>query len=668
MDFLVEYGVEEIPAKEAQHIYKQLKSGLISTQLDKCGISVNDHEIYVTPRRIAIILKDVDIKASEKNIIGPPASKAFTGSRINEIGRSFAEKNDTSIRKIRKVTIKNEIYLCIPRDVKSAIGTKLEQFCVDLIKKIQTNKQMSWDSTNITFIRPIRWITTVLDTIPISIEFGEASSSTLSYGSRSSGATKIRIKSPNDYISTLKSFHVIVSNDERVDEIKRQIETIEKENNVKIKISSKQLQYISYMVESPLVVMGSFDEKFLSMPKEIISEVLWHHLKSFIVTKNGKIQPNFVCVSEQTPENIDEVRVGWEEVVNVRLSDGLFYYERDKQHKIADFSKNIENIVIHENVGNLLDLRKLYIKLLPKIASFNKFTKAQLATLDEVSKLLFFDRGTNLVMEFPALEYTVGAIYAKERKVNKEVVELLSNIHRPINEGDKVPIGISEFTLALTHKLLFLSKYIEAGFRIKGSYDPYGIRRLIAGTIRLLLENKSDITVKNIIDVTKLNKENSEYFIELISNKLENKWKNINIPENYISSAKQYITEKSIYAVNDELLKVQKLDKSNEKWFTELTEGLKRVRNILKKSPCSPKDEFTKFNNKHTSELYKTVTSLEKELTKIEDIEKYLKKLSSISKQLNKYFDDVMVMDKDIEIAKQNCYVLHKILANTQYV
>ncbi|HQF37341.1 MAG TPA: glycine--tRNA ligase subunit beta, partial [Candidatus Dojkabacteria bacterium] len=145
MDFLIEYGVEEIPAREAQSIYKQLKGDLVNSVLDKNGLSIKEYETYITPRRIALILKDIDIKSTEKNIIGPPASKAFTGSRINEIGRSFAEKNDTSIRKLRKISINNEVFLCIPRDVKSATGSKLEHFCLDLIKKVQTNKQMSWD-------------------------------------------------------------------------------------------------------------------------------------------------------------------------------------------------------------------------------------------------------------------------------------------------------------------------------------------------------------------------------------------------------------------------------------------------------------------------------------------------------------------------------------------
>lgn len=668
MDFLIEYGVEEIPAKEAQSIYKQLRGDLLRSVLDKNGLSINSYEVYVTPRRIALILKDIDIKSTDKNIIGPPASKAFTGSRINEIGRSFAEKNDTSIRKIRKITINNEIFLCIPRDVKSATGSKLEHFCIDLIKKIQTNKQMTWDDTRVTFIRPIRWITTVLDTIPISIEIGSASSSTLSYGSRTSGTTKIRIKNPTEYVSTLKSFNVIVSNEERVNNIKQQIQKIEEENNFKIKISSKQLQYISYMVETPLVILGKFNDSFLKMPKEIITEVLWHHLKSFTVFQNNKIQPFFVSVAEQIPENIESVTQGWEDVVDVRLSDGLFYYERDQKHTINEFSEKIKTITIHEKVGSLFELRELFNKLLPSIASLSKVTTAQLQILKKVFDYLFFDRGTSLVTEFPALEYTVGTIYAKERKVEKEIVELLSDIHRPINELDKVPNTPMKFTLALTHKLTFIKKYIEVEFIIKGSYDPFGIRRLVSGIIRLLIENKSEITIKNIIEVTKFNKENSKYFIELISNKLENKWKNVNISESYISSAKQYITEKSIYKVNEELLTIQKLDKANDKWFAELTQDLKRVRNILKKSPCSSKDEFTKFNNKNTTELYKTITSLKKELIKIEDIEEYLKKLSSVSKQLNKYFDEVMIMDKDPETAKQNCYVLNELLKLTKYV
>ncbi|HOU75868.1 MAG TPA: glycine--tRNA ligase subunit beta [Candidatus Dojkabacteria bacterium] len=668
MDFLIEYGVEEIPAREAQSIYKQLKGDLVNSVLDKNGLSIKEYETYITPRRIALILKDIDIKSTEKNIIGPPASKAFTGSRINEIGRSFAEKNDTSIRKLRKISINNEVFLCIPRDVKSATGSKLEHFCLDLIKKVQTNKQMSWDETKVSFIRPIRWITTVLDTIPISIEIGTASSSTLSYGSRTSGTTKIRIKNPSEYVSTLKSFNVIVSNEERINNIKQQIQKIEEENNVKIKFSSKQLQYMSYMVETPLVIIGNYNESFLKMPKEIITEVLWHHLKSFTVFKNGKIQPNFVSIAEQIPENRDSVKQGWEEVVNVRLSDGLFYYERDQKHTIEEFSQNIKNITIHEKVGNLFELRELFSKLLPKVASLTKISQQQLQLINKVSNYLFFDRGTNLVTEFPALEYTVGTIYAKERNVENEIVELLSNIHRPVNEMDIVPTDILSFNLALTHKLTFIKKYIEAGFRIKGSYDPFGIRRLISGIIRLLIESKSDITISNIIDIIKLDKENANYLIELISNKLENNWKKKNITENYINNAINYINDQPLAVVSQELQIVQNLDKANEKWFADLTESLKRIRNILKKSPCTPKDQYSKFKVKQTDELYKSILALTKELSKVQDIEKYLKKLSSISKQLNKYFDDVMIMDKDTETAKQNCYVLSKLLEVSKYL
>jgi glycyl-tRNA synthetase beta chain len=664
MDYIVEFGVEEIPAHECQSIYEQLTEGLLEDLLKKNNFKFKRTEVYITPSRIAWLIEDVDISKSEKYIKGPPIEQVLTDGRINEKGKKFAESHEVALRKLKKKKFGNKELLCIRRNVKEVVGEKLVKLNGKVLKSLQFSETMRWNSTDARFIRPVRWITSVLDTVPLTFDFWGLTSSSLSYGARFSGKTKIKIREPKDYAESLKDYCVIVSAEERKDMILDQIKKIEKENNVKVQIDEELLQEIIYLVEFPKVVLGEYKSKYLELPQEVIAEVLAKHQKSFIVKKGRKVDAHFITVINQKDDHIDEIREGWEKVINARLGDGLFYYNRDKEESLEEWRKKLEGIVVHEDIGSISDMVE---NLEEKETSLRGgLTKESKELLKKVIPYVNIDLGTNLVNEFPRLHGEIGAIYLKERdKLSAEEANLLRELAsskvslREIT--DEAAIGRIELAM------LKLSEFINIGVSYQGSKDPFGLRGYVKEILNVIWENNLSMTLEDLIDAKRgryyfIDREKVEDTKELFLGRIKSTLTREGIDTELVNEAISLFEERDLNDFKAIVEDINKLEMDENDWYIELKEAFNRVNRVVASADAEVEGAESTPKAEMNKKLYKKIVQAEKDIQKENTLDDQLELLSDLNELVKEYFENVMVMDKDKKKKMENLSVLQKYL------
>ncbi|MBN1374204.1 glycine--tRNA ligase subunit beta [Candidatus Dojkabacteria bacterium] len=654
MDYIVEFGVEEIPAKACDSARRQLKGGVLQRLLTKYNISTTGTEVYVTPRRIAVIIKGLDISTDNKFVVGPLIKDSITEGRINERGKKFALSYGISLRKLKKTEINGKKYLAIPKDIKQILSEKLESLSTDIIKSLSFQHMMIWKEGGIKFIRPIRWITTVLDTVPVTFTFAGVTASTLSYGARFSGGVKVRIKTPREYAKTLRTYDVVVDVSERKQLICSQIDEIEKKRKVKVNVDLNLLDTVTDLVEFPIVIMGEFDQRFLKLPSEVVTQVLSHHQKAFSVKKDGKPAAYFVAVMNQKKENQKEITAGYEKIINARLSDAEFYYTADRSKSIDDFKSKTKDIIIHEKIGNIPDVVMKMQKAVGRINKIFKLPEKNLIVCKNALDISLFDLGTQVVTEFNSLQGKIGSIYAKQRKVPATVANIIEDMTYPRFSGDRLPETKEGVFCSFLYKWVMLNEYLKAGFEIKGNYDPVGIRRLVAGLVELVIGKEIDVTLADLLTDVK-----PEYLKSLIETRVTTYWKGLGISTNLINQNLKQLDKVSIISANKTTLALAELHDKASGWFSDLREVVKRVNNVIERSNVKPAENFSAadIKNPETKKLYSIIRGVKIDKS---DIVNYYWNLSKLTPEINNYFNKVMVVDKDKKIAVQNVTVLNE--------
>jgi len=676
MDYLLEYGLEEIPVGAAVSIMEQLENKILPMTLKSFGIVNSGYKVYITPRRIACILENIDIEQREKYVKGPSVDDSITNGRINQTGKSFATKHGISIRKLKKVKFEDVKYLCIPRDIKQILSEKLEVFSKQIIEKLRFSKTMTWTYTSIededkqvphTFIRPIRWITTVLDTVPVTYTYAGVSSSTLTYGARFSGSTKIKIRSPSEYLKTMRQYNVIVDQTERKEVILAAIKQLETRKRIKVDVNEPLLNEIVNLTEFPTAVIGVFNKKYLKLPKEIIKEVLAHHVRSFICSKGGKIINKFVFVINQSPKNTEKIVPGLENFISGRLEDALFYYSIDEKLTIEDFKKKTGNLVVHEKIGTTLDLQKKLCTLLDGVSKLLSLDKKQRNQLLVVLENAYFDRGTHIVNEFPKLQGIVGMIYARQRGIPKQIsrnIKCLNDKFVETSDTDIDNIGIAAF---LADKLLLLSEILNNDLKMEGKNDPYGIRRLVKSILSVCKRKEmsnttfEDITNLKVAGRYLFSSKSRKYLYELLIGRMKNSFSKsgFDYRVNLLLTTK-YINDpiSQIYS-NAETLSLYY--KESPEWFTQLLESVKRVKNIIR--DYKPQKKYTKVS---ISEMNQLLSKLQKISNQTEgsniNVKQRLTKDAKLNNEVSMIFEKVMINAKDSKIKDENFFVLYQYL------
>lgn len=646
--YLLEVGTEELPYKFIPSAIEQLNKGF-TTFLNDNKVKFSDVKVYATPRRIAVIVDGLENKTEdeEKIVKGPIAKVAFDeAGNLTKAGEGFARKNNLSKEDLyiednyvhAKIVIKGK-----------PIAELLQENVPSIFMKLQGSHFMRWGYNDEKFSRPIKWIVSILDENEVKIKIIDKESSNHSRGHRFS-TQDILIKHPDNYVEEMKKAHVIVDQAER-----KQI-IVEKAKEEAAKLGAVPyytddlLEEVTFITEYPVPAVCEFDPVYLDIPEEVTVTVMAVHQRYFALHKDGKLINKFITMTNYIGDEFKNIKAGNVRVIKARLDDAVFFFKEDTKKPLVDYVEALKGVTFQKGMGTMFDKTQRLIKLSNAIAGdLNVPTK----DVERTALLCKADLTTNLVFEFTELQGFIGADYARVSKEDDKVVQGIKEHYFPLNAESETAKGIEGQIVGIADKIDTVCAVFAAGKKPTGSSDPLGVRRAALGVIKTILDGELKIDVdKYIKEALKLlpvqrdcADEVNEFFVQRMIIFLADKY-NKNVLE--ACSKKNPLKDIADY--------VQRVQVVSEMNSPQLNENANRVIRILKDSTGENVNEKY-FVEPIEKILYNTINNIDENV----NYNKYLEELESLNSTVSKFFEDVLVMDKD-ENVKNNRIALLSLL------
>ncbi len=662
-EYLLEIGSEEIPAGFILPALSGLKDKVSALLLEN-KISFDQIETYGTPRRMTLVVIGISERQPdiEEEVIGPPKKVAINDDgEFTKAALGFANTNGIDVKDLKFFTKEKKEYVgFVRKKTGEETASILTANLPSLILSLNFPKNMRWKEGDIRFVRPIHWILSVMNGRLVEFSIGEIRASNKSYGHRFMSNKAFEINNFEDYKRILKENFVIWDHRERLNIIKSEARKISEKLNAVIDEDEELFETINFLCELPCPLLGSFDEKFLKLPQEILINTMKKHQKYIpLRDKNGKLLPNFITFSNTKVENEQIVIEGNNRVIRARFSDAEYYFEKDKKTPLKNNLERLKKVVFQIKLGSYYEKTERLIKISEYLAS--KFCPELVNKAKDAALLSKADLVTGMVYEFPSLQGIIGGELTRIQGEDPEIAQAIYEHYLPQSPEDAIPQTKLGLIISLADKLDNVVGFFGNGLSPKGASDPYGLRRQTIGIIRIILEGglKADYTelFKFAYDCLK-DKLSLPYdkLMETISDFLENRFFYQLQMQGYdgdIISAVISLHPKDLL-LTKKIIEV--LDREYKKpEFKDLAFAFKRVSNITKgvdyrdfdMSLFKEKEEFKLF------EVYKETKDELEDIIKKEQIESIPQTLLKVKPCLDEYFEKVLVMDKD-EMIKRN--------------
>ena len=643
--YLLEVGTEELPYKFIPQAIEQLNNGFTNFLNDN-KVKFSDIKVYATPRRLAVIIDGLDTKTADevKIVKGPIKNVAFDeNGNLTKAGEGFARKNNLS----KEDLYVEDNYLHAKIVVKGkSIAELLQENVPSIFMKLQGAHFMRWGYNEAKFSRPIKWIVSILDNEEVKIKIIDKESSIYSRGHRFA-QQQVLINNPKDYVETMRNACVIVDQNERkqiiVDRAKEEAAKIGAEPYY----TDDLLEEVTFITEYPVPALCEFDPRYLDIPEEVTVTVMAVHQRYFALYKDGKLTNKFITMTNYLGTEFENIKAGNVRVIKARLDDAVFFFNEDTKKPLIDFVESLKGITFQKGMGTMFDKTQRLIKLSNQIA---KDLNIESKDIERTATLCKADLTTNLVFEFTELQGFIGADYARVSGENSKVVEGIKEHYFPLNAEEDTAKGIEGQIVGIADKIDTICAVFAAGKKPTGSSDPLGVRRAALGVIRTILDSGLKINVdkyiKEALQLLPVQRdcadEVNEFFIQRMIIFLSEKY-NKNILE--ACSMKNPLVDIADYV---ERVKVVKDLNS-----PQLLENANRVIRILKDTSVDSISEIF-FKESAEKDLYDAVKKLNDNV----DYKTYLTELENLNPYVTKFFDDVLVMDKDKNVKKNRLALL----------
>lgn len=501
---LLEIGAEELPARFVEPAVEQLRS-LIHSGLAERGVSFESVHAFGSPRRLTVLINGLAAKAEDRreDVIGPPlkAAKDAAGD-WTKAATGFAKAQGVAVSKlVLKETAKGERYVAERFMKGGPVDAVLRSLFPAVIERLTFPKSMVWNETGFRFARPIRWFISLYGTKLVRFQLAGVTAGRTSVGLLSLGAPRIPVSRPEKYVSLLRSRCIFVDPQERRDKIEAQLDAIGKKLKAKPIVTADHLLEVVHLTEYPTCILGHFPEAYLALPREVLVSVLRKHQKFFPLESPRRTLINaFVGVRNGPSESEAVVRDGYERVLIARLSDAKFFFTQDMGTPIASFAERLGEIAFLEKAGSMADKRDRIGQLAVR---FGKRLSLPSDVVDAAARAAFLAKAdllTQMVTEFPELQGVAGRFYAAAQGESEAVARAVEEHYWPLSADGALPESKPGALAALADKLDSLAAHVHAGNSPSGSADPYGMRRLSSGVIRILLENDWRISLDDLAE------------------------------------------------------------------------------------------------------------------------------------------------------------------------
>ncbi len=652
--YLLEVGCEELPYKFIPSAIQQLKTGF-ENFLNSNKVVFEKVDVYATPRRLAVIVSGLEkqSKDEEKIVKGPIKKVAYDeNGNLTRAGEGFCKKNGISPEDLyiendyihAKIVIKGKSIVELLKDNVPAI-----------VLKLQGSHFMRWAENEVKFSRPIRWIVSILDNEEVKIKIIDRESSNVTRGHRFAEEKEAVITSPDDYIEILRKHNVIVNQDERKQLI------IERAKEEAAKLGAEPyytddlLEEVTFITEYPVPAVCEFSTEYLKLPEELVVTVMAVHQRYFALYKDGKLINKFITMTNYLGKNFENVAAGNVRVIKARLDDAVFFFNEDTKKPLADYVEDIKGITFQKGMGSMYDKAQRLVKL-------SKLMVGNNPTVERTALLAKADLATKLVFEFTELQGFIGADYARVSGEPENVCEGIKEHYFPLNADGEIAKTLEGQIVGIADKMDNICAVFAEGKKPTGSSDPLGVRRAALGIIRTILANDLKIDLATLVNETllllpistvgegfvdkvkkaagscvnrvsgKVTEEIYDFFIQRLIIFLSDKYQK-NVLE-ACAASKNPLTDLADY-----IKRVEAVSKLNS---PAMLESANRVLRILKEDSKKSVNKAL-FKEPAESMLLSQIETVSENA----DYDKYLKQLEEINPSVEKFFNDVLVMDKD---------------------
>lgn len=667
-DLLLEIGLEEMPAHVVTPSRIQLEEKVIKF-LDEHHLDYETVQSFATPRRLAVKVTAIPEKQAdvEEEVKGPAKKIALDAEgNWSKAAQGFVRGQGVTTEDIVFKELNGVEYVYVTKFTKGQSAKEVLTKLNDVITSLTFPVTMHWANYDFEYIRPIHWIVALLDDEVIPFNVLDVTTGQTSRGHRFLG-DDVTFQHANEYETKLKEQFVVVQPNERKQMIVDQANALAAEKNWQLALDEELLEEVTNLVEYPTAFVGSFDEKYLSVPDEVLVTSMKEHQRYFEVRNDqGLLMPHFIAVRNGDNVHLENVIKGNEKVLIARLEDAEFFYNEDKKLTIEACVEKLKNVTFHEKIGSIYEKMQRVALIAQIIGRKVGLSEDELEDLKRASEIYKFDLVTNMVGEFPELQGIMGEKYALLQGEKPAVATAIREHYLPTSSEGELPETAIGAVLALADKLDSVFSFFSVGMIPTGSNDPYALRRQTYGVIRIIedkgwtfplvqLQTEVDEAVNQ--DVEKygvLLNEGQAEVVEFVKARLRQLLMTKNVRHDIIDavvSAEQADLSKLFASAN--ILKSRFEDQD----FKPSMEALTRVINLAKKGQELLGDteegiDPSLFENKAEKELYQAVNDLSEAFVTRTIAENY-EALVNLRPLIDAYFNETMVMVED-EKVKQN--------------
>ena len=673
-EFFLELFSEEIPSSLQKKLRKDLLVSL-NELLNKKFISFKKSSSYSTPNRLIVVFEGLQNYAVIK-------SEEIKGPNINapEIAlEGFMRSNEISKKDLfKKKTEKGEFYFFKTKSKKINTHAVLEEYVPQVLQKIQWKKSMRWGEFDLNWGRPLKSILAIFNKKKLAFNFHHLNSSSSTFIDKEFEEKKKIFSSFKEYKNFFKKISIIIDHNERKKFIEKKLNVILKNKNINIENNIELLDEVVDLTDQPNVIVCEFDRKFLDIPKEILIITMQYHQKYFpTFDSKGNLTNEFLVVTNQKDKK-GYIKLGNERVVDARLSDAEFFWQKDKSQNLVKRESKLKSMNYFKGLGTYFDKVQRMRKLGGMISDHLLISKEKVELSASVCKV---DLVSDLVGEFPELQGVMGGHFANVQGFDKDISLAITEQYLPVGFNSKIPKKPFSIALSLADKIDTLVGFFGINEKPTSSKDPYALRRLALGTIRIIVENKKDFKLRDLIS----------YSISLYSNQgfeFKNKLLQKELTDFLMERLKFFMKDEKIrhdiilastssFNLDQSVIifgKAKSLNKIISKPNgIDLISSYKRASNILESELKDQKLDLSNttdpgiFKTEIEKDLYEKINELRNyfsSINKDENFEQSLINLADSKNLIFDFFDNVIVNEEDF-IIKKNRLELIQMLCKT---
>jgi glycyl-tRNA synthetase beta chain len=672
-DFLVELGAEELPPTALKRLSDAFAEG-IRAGLEKADVPFTEVKALASPRRLSVLVKDLAVAQPDREVQRRgPALKAALDADGNptKAAQGFARSCGIEFDQLEKMETSKGTWLVFNSVQKGTLTTELLPELVNKsVNQLPVPKRMRWGASRIEFSRPVHWLVMLFGSDVVDCEVLGLKSGRTTMGHRFHHNESIELASTDNYVDILEKAFVLVDMEQRRETIRAQVKAEAEKLSATAVIDEDLLDEVNGLVEWPVALTGSFDEKFLEVPSACLVSSMKEHQKYFhLVDTDGNLKPNFITVSNIVSKDPSQVIFGNEKVIRPRLADAAFFFETDKKKTLADRIDALKTVTFQKQLGSIYDKSQRVSQIAQFIAEQIDGDKTKAARAADLSKC---DLVTEMVLEFTDLQGIMGAHYAQNDGEDLEVAQSLNEQYMPRFAGDELPASKTGMALAVADRMDTLVGIFGIGQRPTGDKDPFALRRATIGILSILVNNKLDIDLKALIELSITQHGDlpkAEGLADDVLNYMLDRFRAWYQTEGIAAEIFLAVRARPVSNAYDFDRRVQAVSTFSKLPEAEaLAAANKRVNNILAKQSYQGNAQVDVALLTEAAEkvLAEQIAAKQAELSPLfaaADYQAALNSLASLREAVDNFFDDVMVMADD-EAVKNNRLSLLASLSN----